>query len=161
MSEVFCTCEGELLISLAMYDTVNNMHISKVYTYIVSETLNLTSNFVFQLINILCPVNWRHGWSVFCTCADDNILMYIRLSRFLALNFTHTVPEVPNSISTFVLMLIVNIPSPIDCQHDWSMCEDEHQHVHFVGFWLILNWLSTLHTSSLKLWTWSVPLSWC
>ena len=156
---LLCTCEDELLTSLVMYVWNSKQYAYfeafgfQVYTH--SETPNLTSNFVFKLIvNTLYPVNWRHGWSVLYVCRWAIIFLFIHMSRFLALNFTHC----PWS-SKLYQYLCLNAYSQYPKSHWLSTWLKRVLYVwgqaltctHFIGFWLILNWLSTLHTSSLKL----------
>ena len=98
-------------------------------THIIPKVPNLISNFVLNLtIIFLSFIDWRCGWSVFCTCEYENFLCTLCIHgnrytfrSFLALNCTHIISEVPKLINTFVLTLVIIFLSFFDWQCGWSM----------------------------------------
>ena len=99
-------------------------------THIISEVPNLTSIFVLLLIIILSFINsgdMVEVCSVHVRKSISHICIYIYCKRytfhsFLVLNSTHIISKVPNSTSTFVLMLIIIILSFINSGDMVEMC---------------------------------------
>ena len=155
-------------------------------THIISEVTNLTSTFVLMLIVIIlsfinssymvevCSVHVRMSISHMHTFTANGTyfisfwhsILHISslieapnyiFHSFLALNSTHIISEVPNLISTFVLLLIVIILgfiNPCDMVEVCSVhARKSISHMrtfmanatHFIAFWL-----SILHISSQK-----------
>ena len=133
-------------------------------TYIISEVPNLTSIFVLMLIIIILSFINSGDMAEVCSVHVRKSIShaYIYGKRytfhsFLALNSTHINSEAPNLISTFVLILIVIIPSFINSGDMVEVCSMQvrmsisHMHTftangtHFIAFWP-----SILYTSSQK-----------
>ena len=88
-------------------------------TQLIPEVPNLIITFVLMLgIIYLGFIDWWCGWSMFCTSEYKNIPCTHNRYKFhscLALyNFTHVILEVPNLISTFVLMSVLKILSGVN-----------------------------------------------
>ena len=122
-------------------------------THINSEAPNLISTFVLMLIVII--LSFIHSSDMVEVCfvhvrkSISHICIHIYCKRytfhsFLVLNSTHIISKVPNSTSTFVLMLIIIIPSFINSGDMVEVCS---VHVRKSISHMLIHLLQTVHIS--------------
>ena len=152
---VLCMRGRAFHICLYIYGKLYTFHsfLALNSTHINSEAPNLISTFVLMLIVTI--LSFIHSSDMVEVCfvhvrkSISHICIHIYCKRytfhsFLVLNSTHIISKVPNSTSTFVLMLIIIILSFINSGDMVEVCS---VHVRKSISHMLIHLLQTVHIS--------------